>query len=472
MIDVLLSVGIDVGTTTCQVVFSRITVEDMSSGFTVPRVEIVDKQVIYRGDIHFTPLTSPTTIDAARLRDLVRCEYELAKVDPHDVRTGAVVITGETARKDNAEQVVKHLSDLAGDFVVATAGPTLESVIAGRGAGADAYSRTRHARVANYDIGGGTSNFALFDQGEPVAASCLDVGGRLVRIEQGTIAYVADKIAALCASTGIRARTGDPADPVVLRQVAQEMCRLLEMSLGLVPKSDFYPQILTEPGRDIVLPGPIDYLTLSGGVADCVLHPDADPFVYGDLGVLLGESIRDSAALRRLPQLEAVETIRATVVGAGTHMTRLSGSTIDYDASLLPMKDVPALKLTPEQEATPQAMAQAIGARLDWFYLDGRPHPVAIAFAGPKSPSFGQVQAMAAAITDAVAPVTAAGVPIVVVTEADLAKVLGQSMRARSSARFVCIDGVRVQGGDYVDIGEPAANGAVLPVVVKTLVFS
>ena len=475
MKDILLSVGIDVGTTTSQVVFSRITLEDMSSGFTVPRVEIVDKQIVYRGDIHFTPLTSPTQIDSAALHDLVELEYRMAGIDPHQVRTGAVVITGETARKDNADQVARWLSDLAGDFVVATAGPTLESVLAGRGAGADVYSRLHATTVANYDIGGGTSNFVLFDQGDPISASCLDIGGRLIRIDRtrGVITYIADKIAQLCQFKNLPVRVGARADVGELRQVAQAMCEMLEMSLGLRPKSSFYPRILTEPDHDVVLPRPISHLMLSGGVADCVLETYPDVFTFGDLGVLLGQAIRESALLTQIPQLPAVETIRATVVGAGTHITKLSGSTIEYDPSLLPIKNVPALKLTPGEEATPGSMEAAIKARLDWFYLDGRPRPVAICFVGPVSPSFLEVRSMAQAIVEAVRPITRTGVPIIVVTESDVAKVLGQSIRALTGTThgFICLDSIDVRSGDYIDIGQPAAGGAVLPVVVKTLVF-
>jgi ethanolamine utilization protein EutA len=477
MKDVLLSVGIDIGTSTTQVVFSHITLQDMSNGMTVPRVEIVGKEVIYRSEVHFTPLTSPTQIDAAAVRQLVDAEYHRAGVDTSSVATGAVVITGETARKSNANQVLQALSDFAGDFVVATAGPVLESIMAGRGAGADAYSKVHGTSVANYDIGGGTSNFALFDQGHLASASCLDVGGRLVKVDRplGIVTYVAPKMAELAASKHLTLRVGDRATVRGLKPLATAMCELLEMSLGLVAKSAYYPRCLTEPGKDVVLPVPVKHLSLSGGVADLLdsQGADADPFRFGDIGLLLGQAIAQSEPLTTIPRLKAAETIRATVVGAGTHTTEVTGSTIEYCAEALPIKNLPIIKLDPA-ESTPSALVSAVATKLDYHRIDGAPTPVAIAFAGPVSPTFQHVVELAKGLIKASTQLREAGFPLVVVTENDLAKVLGQTIRRQlgGADRLVCIDAVRVEGGDYIDIGTPAAGGTVLPVVVKTLAFT
>ena len=161
----LLSVGIDIGTSTTQLIFSRLTLENRASSFTVPRFSITEKEDVYRSAVHFTPLVSDSEIDADGVRDIVAREYAGAGVARGDVATGAVIITGETARKVNAQQVLSALSGFAGDFVVATAGPDLESVLAARGAGADRYSEAHACAVLNFDIGGGTSNLALFDRG-------------------------------------------------------------------------------------------------------------------------------------------------------------------------------------------------------------------------------------------------------------------------------------------------------------------
>jgi len=136
-LDKILSVGIDIGTSTTQVIFSEITLENMASGFTVPRINIIEKEVIYKSNIYFTPLISQTEIDGEKIKEIVASEYKKAMISKERVSTGAVIITGETARKQNASLISEQLSDLAGDFVVATAGPDLESIIAAKGAGAD-----------------------------------------------------------------------------------------------------------------------------------------------------------------------------------------------------------------------------------------------------------------------------------------------------------------------------------------------
>lgn len=475
MREVLLSVGIDIGTSTTQVIFSSITVEDMSSGFSAPRVEIIGKEIIYKGKIYFTPLLTATEIDMEGVREIVRAEYASAGVDKSKLKTGAVVITGETARKRNANEVVRQLSEFAGDFVVATAGPDLESIIAACGAGADVYSRAHSTMAANFDIGGGTSNFALYGHGKLLCTGCLDIGGRLVKIDDSRITYIAPKIAGLCKTKGIQLALGDFADEGVLRQIVRAMTELLEMSLGLREKSEFYPKILTVPGRDIELPASQINICFSGGVADDIYRtePNRDIFRYGDIGVLLGQAIRDSRVLSALNRFTPKETVRATVVGAGSHITEISGSTIDYDAEVLPLKNIPILKLSAEEEQ-PGKMAEAISKKLEWFRVDGELQSVAVSFTGRKSAGFHEVGLLADALLAGTKPLLDLELPLLVISESDMAKVLGQSIRSRMKkcSPLVCIDAVKAEHGDYADIGMPIAGGRVLPVVVKTLLFT
>ena len=188
MHEVILSVGIDIGTSTTQLIFSRLTIENRASSYTVPRIDIVDKEVIYRSKIYFTPLRSATEIDAEAVKRIVREEYQAAGMTPEMLRTGAVIITGETARKENANEVLEALSDLAGDFVVATAGPDLESVLSARGAGTDALSKEKRTAIANVDIGGGTTDVAILSLGEIVTSTSLKIAGD--KLDRDLIKYV------------------------------------------------------------------------------------------------------------------------------------------------------------------------------------------------------------------------------------------------------------------------------------------
>ena len=120
------------------------------------------------------------TIDADRLNEIVRREYAAAGVDPGQVETGAVIITGETAKKKNADEILRALSGLAGEFVVSVAGPNVESLIAGKGAGAAEYSQKNYATVTNVDIGGGSANSATFRAGNLIGAAAMNYGGRIL----------------------------------------------------------------------------------------------------------------------------------------------------------------------------------------------------------------------------------------------------------------------------------------------------
>ena len=177
MKETITSVGIDIGTSTTQLIFSRLTIENLASSYTVPRISIVDKEVIYRSYIYFTPLKSQQEIDVEAVRKIVKEEYEKAGMTPDMLQAGAVIIPGETARKQNANLVLEMLSDMAGDFVVATAGPDLESVLSCKGAGADRISEEERICVANVDIGGGTSDIAVISLDGVVVSSSIKVAG-------------------------------------------------------------------------------------------------------------------------------------------------------------------------------------------------------------------------------------------------------------------------------------------------------
>ncbi len=445
----LLSVGIDVGTTTTQLVFSRLSVKNNASAFQVPQFSIAEKEILYRSKIHFTPLLSDTVIDADGVREIVDAEYHAAGVEKASVQTGAVIITGETARKENASEVLHALSGFAGDFVVATAGPALESVLAGKGSGAAAYSETHQCQVLNLDIGGGTTNFALFENGILRDTGCLNVGGRLMKFNKnGTCSYL---------SPVLRPYFSESSDPY---KVSSFLAEILEEAVGL-REGNRYRTFITDK-----VCKPAALLSFSGGVADLIDDIPRDAFAYGDLGVLLGKAIFRSNLCRE-NYLRAKETIRATVIGAGSHTTELSGSTIFYDHAHFPLKNLPVTTLSDEEEnSEPEKIAEHIHARFSLF----PDAPTVLGLHGKRNPKFSELCKLADGI--ALAMRKENRLPLIIAVKEDMGKALGQAVGTlMPDVPLICLDGVHLPDGAYLDIGSPIANGQVLPVVIKTLVI-
>lgn len=475
MREVISSVGIDIGTSTTQLIFSKITIENLATSYTVPRISIVDTEVIYRSDIYFTPLTDAATIDAEAVKKIVAEEYEKAKMQPKDLKTGAVIITGETARKENANEVLSALSHMAGDFVVATAGPDLESVLSARGAGTDHMSKEDRNTIANIDIGGGTSNIAVFHKGNLVATSCLDIGGRLIKVESGKISYIYEKIQKLAKDNGLSLSKGTPVNEKDLKDLSKIMAKHLAMALGLAPRDSTHKSLYTNDGNPLSEDVKIDGVTFSGGVADIVYNPDGgDPFRYKDIGPILGDAIRESENFNSVKKYKALETIRATVVGAGTHTTEVSGSTIRYEEEELPIKNIPVVKMTKEEEEDLESFSKSLANKLEIFTNRSTDECVAVALGGENHTTFDKVQELANAIIVGLKAYDNPKIPVVVIVENDIGKVLGNALKVLmgQDRKVICIDNIFVKDGDYVDIGKPVANGRVVPVVTKTLIFN
>jgi ethanolamine utilization protein EutA len=475
----LISVGIDLGTTTTQVIFSRIEVENVAGAASVPRIQIIDKEIVHRGRIHFTPLLAPTIIDAEAVLAIVEEEYRLAGLTPADLAAGAVIITGETARKENSQAVLRTMSGLAGDFVVATAGSDLESILAGRGAGAADMSKASPGRpLANLDIGGGTTNSAIFLDGQPLDTSCLDIGGRQITVDR-RLRYgrVSAKYASLGQSLGLTFEEGGKADLGDLMKLCRRLASIMAQSLGLVegPEADLALMITAHPLR---ARHRIFGLTFSGGVADFIYGdgPPADPFMYGDIGPILGQAVLECPDFKSVAVLKPMETIRATVVGAGSNSLELSGSTVTVShPDVLPLKNIPILKLSAQDEENDyRHFSSRLSERLTWFRdgEDGEFQTVAVAFKGPKNPSYDQVQALKDNLLNGLDHYLSHNETLIVVVEEDLAKSLGQALKsALPTKKIISLDSVKVENGDYIDIGQPVVSGRVVPVVVKTLVF-
>lgn len=469
MPETLLSVGIDVGTTTCQLIFSRLEIQNTAGSFSVPNLKISGRKILYESPIHFTPLRSETEVNAPALRDLVAAEYQAAGISPADVQTGAIIITGETARKENAKAVLDALQDFAGDFVVTTAGPNLESVLAARGAGAEKYSERLSCPLLHMDIGGGTANLALLDGGKILSTGCLNVGGRLIKVdEQGKIVYLSPVLQGLT-----NLSLGQTAVEREVSSLCGVLAQALEEAASLRPRTALVDRLWTEGPME--LPKKPLAFSFSGGVADLIDPEDSrgNPFRYGDMGPLLGKAIRKSRLCKGRYRL-GTETIRATVIGAGCHATQLSGSTVYYRSLRFPLRNLPVSTLgLKEQELPPEELSPLLRQRIRLYSRTADPRPVALSLPGFSSPKFGDLCRLADGIADGLSEQLSQGFPAIVTLNRDMAKALGHALAFRlpESTPILCLDSLSLQDGDFLDVGAPVGSGAALPVVIKTLIL-
>ena len=439
---VLRSVGLDVGTTSTQMILSELTIENKASTFSVPQMQISSRRILYKSPVHFTPLMQHDRVDGEGLRQIVSSEYKKAGISRSDVDTGAIIITGETSRKENAAAVLHHIADFAGDFVVATAGPDLESVLAAKGAGAVDYSANTGRTVLHMDIGGGTSNLALIADGRILATGCLNVGGRLLKLDDaGRITYLSPVLDGIYPG-----KVGDMPSSTQLEALADTLASALEMAAGLRPSTPLLDRLWTKEAGPVWAPVPAGaVLSFSGGVADCIQtdHPD---LAFCDIGPALGRAIRRSRLCQGAYRLGS-ETIRATVIGAGCHSAQLSGSTVFFRNIRFPLKNLPVVEKI-----------------RDLSKLDG---PGVLTLPGMEDAHYPQLTALA----DEIAGAWPEG-PVLIALEADLAKALGHALALRlaQTRPLLCIDRVRLAQGDYLDVGAPVDTA--LPVVVKTLILN
>jgi ethanolamine utilization protein EutA len=473
----LLSVGIDVGTTTTQFVFSRLVLEDVARPGQIPRIGITAREVIYQSPIIFTPLTDRETIDAARLVEIALREYAAAGVDPKQIETGAVIITGETAKKKNADEILRAMAGLAGEFVVTVAGPHVESLIAGRGSGAAQYSQSHYAAVTNVDIGGGSANSAVFKSGALVAAAAMNYGGRIIEIGHttGKIRHIADPARLILADLDMRYAIGDAPALSDLRRFTDRMADLtVELVEGAA--SPLAQKLYLTPPSPVSGKGTV--LMLSGGIGHYYYNPInidtvADATIHDDVGPLLAESLRHHSAIQSYQIVKPAETLRATVLGASTQTVTLSGSTIWAEPSILPLRNVPVIRPVINVEAglAPAQAASAIADAVRRWDVNPATDHFAVALELNRPLDYTLLLQLSTGLSE-FAKTMPAGRPLVAIIERDYAQALGQTVKAMAPDRpLLVVDQVGLSEGDYIDIGAPLMDGRVVPLSVKTLIF-
>ncbi|MBN1106331.1 MAG: ethanolamine ammonia-lyase reactivating factor EutA [Deltaproteobacteria bacterium] len=466
----LLSVGIDVGSATSHLVFSKlILVRDELS--PTLRFNIQERNVVYEGRIIHTPLLQDRTLDIEALTAFFKEEYEHAAIDPADIQTGAVIITGESAKKHNAPQIAQALSKDAGKLVAATAGPNFESLLAAMGSGATARSRDLHRTVLSCDIGGGTSNLAISRNGNVLSTSCIAVGGRLLALDSEIrIRELADPAVEVMRHVGMDYRLGDQIPKEHIGKIASKMAEVLIEVMTGPPSSSLARKLMMTGNLDYSTP--IDEYMFSGGVAEFIYGKKGR---YNDLGNILAKTLRSLIPQLKSPVVEPLNKIRATVIGAGAYSLSVSGSSGFMDDRIsLPMRNIPVLRVDVEE---PKLSMQHVVSRVKMAFqrydlVEGH-EVVALYFKDPVRVNYPDLELFAKSIEAALPNSILKNIPVILVFEKDIACGVGSVIRRETGMKsnLLSLDELSLNDGDWIDISEPLVGRQVFPVTVKSLVF-
>jgi ethanolamine utilization protein EutA (predicted chaperonin) len=471
----LTSVGIDIGTATSQIIFSRLVLRRLGRELS-SRFAVTERKTLYLSPIYFTPYTGGRErIDDHALGGFVDSTYKEAGITPEKVDTGAIILTGEAIRRDNARAIADLFAAQRGNFVCASAGHNFEALLAAHGSGAVALSAEQRCRVLNIDIGGGTTKLALAESGQVLSSAAFHVGGRLIALDDhGIITLLEPGGQTLARQVGYEWKIGDRVAPEAIEKLAEHMAdAVLALAQEDKPARELEALWLTAP---LGSAKSYDAIVFSGGVGEFVYGKESKSF--GDLGAPLGQALRrriDNGALA-WPLAPARECIRATVMGAAQHTIQVSGNTIyRSNDDLLPRKNLQALRPAVDlrENIHPPALAEAIANHFKSFDLIEGEAEVALVFRWGGPPAAGRIAAFCRGLIDGLPRTLTSKRPIYLVFDHDLAGLVGTILKNDFNLDndILAIDGIALHDFDFIDLGAILEPSGTVPVTIKSLIF-
>jgi ethanolamine utilization protein EutA len=471
----LTSVGIDVGTATSQIIFSRLVLRRLGRELS-SRFVVTERTTLYLSPVHFTPYTwGRERIDDQALGRLVDSAYQEAGITPEQVDTGAIILTGEAIRRDNARAIADIFAAQRGKFVCASAGHNFEALLSAHGSGAVALSAERRSQILNIDIGGGTTKLAVADRGQVLSTAAFHIGGRLLATDDaGAISVLEPGGQSLAREIGFHWQLGDRVTAEQIQRLAHYMAEaVLRLAQEEQPPSGLQRLWLTPP-----LSGMKNYdaVVFSGGVGEYIYGQETNSF--GDLGAPLGKALQDLINKKAFPWplAPARECIRATVMGAAQHTIQVSGNTIyRSDDTMLPRKNLQVLRprINLSDSIDSSRLAEAISSHFQVFDLKEGDADVALVFRWDGSPAASRIAAFCRGLIAGLTATVRSGRPIYLVFDHDLAGSVGTILKNDFHLEndVLAIDGVTLHDFDFIDLGKALEPSGTVPVTIKSLVF-
>lgn len=469
------TVGVDVGSSTSHLMFAKVHLQRLAESLS-SRFVVVGREVIWQSPILLTPYRSNHTIDSDGLAAFIENAYKSAGLERADIDSGAVILTGEALKRTNARAIAELFAAESGKFVCASAGHNMEALMAAHGSGAVELSRKEHKTFLNIDIGGGTTKFALVHGGCLLESAAISVGGRLVAFGQdGKLIRIEDPIRRLAEVAGIELKLHVKLSSGDREKLVKTMVDVLVSSIARDDPDDLIGDLMLTSALPSDIP--IDAVTFSGGVSEYIFGKETQD--YGDLGTDIAEAVKKALQDKRIiyPVYDPGQGIRATVVGASQFTVQVSGNTIHISRpEVLPIRNVPVIKLNSvlSGDIDPSHVTGEISKSLNRLDINAEETTVALAFSWDGEPSYQRLFNLAKGIHDGLGVSLAAGNTLIMVMEGDIAKIMGNLLKKEFNVMgdIVSLDGVQLHEFDYIDIGELVQPADVVPLIIKSLLFS
>lgn len=466
---VLTSVGVDIGSSTSHLVFSRLELTLEGSRYRVSKREVINES-----EILLTPYVDETRIDTEALEKFINNQYTKAKIRREEVDTGALILTGVAVRRRNARAIAELFAQEAGKFVAVSAGDGLEATMAAHGSGAVAHSAKMGGVVLNIDIGGGTSKFAVCNNGKVQEVSAIDVGARLLAFDNdGAIVRIEEAGRKHAGWAGFDVALGQKPSQDNLKKMVSGMMDKLFAVLNPEAITDDIKGLLRLP--PLTYKGEIDCVMFSGGVSEFIYNRAKTSF--GDLGPLIAQEVHKRSGSLGLLLMEPNARIRATVIGASQYTVQVSGNTIFISPEeAVPVRNVavvaPQFPLD-QDDFSKEAVRDALRAALQRLDLLHGRQPVAVAFHWDGSATFFRLQAFCSGVAEAMQEILAKGHPLVLVNDGDIGGIIGLHFQEelKFDKPIISTDGISLNDFDYIDVGALIPSSGAVPVVIKSLIF-
>ena len=468
----LKSVGIDIGSSTSHLVFSQLTLRREGASLS-GRFKVTERKVLFRSNIMLTPYLSGTLIDIEKVRKFIESAYKEAGLTPADIDTGAVIITGEALKKENAQPIVEYFAGHSGKFICAAAGHNHEALLAAYGCGAVDLSKAEHKTVLNVDMGGGTTKFSLVENGVVTQTAAINVGARLIAFDDANVVTrIEDGGRTLMRELGYTVELGKKIMEKQKEDFTVLMAKILIELIEQEPSSPLTKQLMvTPPFKNYRGLDQIDYIVFSGGVSEHVY--DRDRTSYGDVGPILGKHVRNylKKLTRKNILREPIEGIRATVIGAGEYTVQASGNTSYIsNPGVLPVFGLKVVRASLKQG---RPVLEALKQSLAKFDLTSWTSGLALSLSLDGQLDYKTIREVAEGVAAICKSSQRSKSPLYLALDIDIAKSLGAILKEelKLDREIIAIDGIEVGDLDYIDIGEPMGITEVIPVTVKSLMF-